>query len=80
MQVEESELPGVLIITPRVFPDDRGFFKETFQEKRYHEAGITVDFVQGQFLALGTWNPARAAFSNRTYTIKAGAMLAWLNL
>ncbi len=46
MQVEETELPGVILIEPRVFVDDRGFFKETYEKKRYSEAGVTVDFVQ----------------------------------
>ncbi len=46
MQVRETELPGVLIIEPRVFPDDRGYFKETYQKRRYAEAGIDVEMVQ----------------------------------
>ncbi|MDP2838168.1 MAG: dTDP-4-dehydrorhamnose 3,5-epimerase, partial [Candidatus Moranbacteria bacterium] len=38
---------GLLIIEPDVFADERGFFMETFQEKRYQEAlGITEHFVQ----------------------------------
>jgi len=46
MKVIETELPGVLIIDPKVFGDSRGFFKETFQAQRYREAGIEYDFVQ----------------------------------
>ena len=49
MKVEETELPGVLILTPRVFGDRRGFFKEIFHGERYKEAGITLDFVQDNF-------------------------------
>ncbi len=46
MIVSTTELPGVLLIEPKVFGDDRGFFVETFQTNRYAEAGITGPFVQ----------------------------------
>ncbi|HCT9233245.1 dTDP-4-dehydrorhamnose 3,5-epimerase [Alcaligenes sp. WGS1538] len=47
MNVIETALKGVLIIEPRVFGDERGFFKETFSAQRYRdEAGLTLDFVQ----------------------------------
>jgi len=41
-----TELPGVIIIEPRVFSDTRGFFFESYHAARYAEAGITVTFVQ----------------------------------
>jgi dTDP-4-dehydrorhamnose 3,5-epimerase len=41
-----TELPGVIIIEPRVFSDARGFFFESYNAPRYAEAGITVTFVQ----------------------------------
>ncbi len=46
MKVIETKLPGVLIIEPKVYGDDRGFFKEIFQENRYREAGVDMPFVQ----------------------------------
>jgi len=47
MKVTETNLPGVVIIEPRVFDDDRGFFQEVFNEERYRvEAGISEKFVQ----------------------------------
>lgn len=46
MDVRETDLPGVLVIEPRVFVDNRGFFKETYQKRRYGEAGIAAEFVQ----------------------------------
>lgn len=46
MKVTETRLPGVLIIEPKVFGDQRGFFLETFQAERYREAGIDLPFVQ----------------------------------
>ena len=46
MQVETTSLPGVLLIKPRIFHDDRGRFFESFQAKRYAEHGINLPFVQ----------------------------------
>jgi dTDP-4-dehydrorhamnose 3,5-epimerase len=46
MNVIPTEIPGVLVIEPKVFSDTRGFFKETYQRTRYAEAGIAVEFVQ----------------------------------
>lgn len=47
MKVIESKLDGCVIIEPEVFGDDRGFFLETYQAKKYAElAGITLPFVQ----------------------------------
>jgi dTDP-4-dehydrorhamnose 3,5-epimerase len=46
MKVTETELPGILLIEPKVFGDARGFFMETWSRSRYAEAGIPVDFVQ----------------------------------
>ncbi len=46
MQILETTLPGVLLIEPRVFNDDRGFFFESYSEKRAWDAGLQVKFVQ----------------------------------
>ena len=46
MDVQETILPGVLIIKPKVFCDNRGEFLETFQEKKYKDIGIKYNFVQ----------------------------------
>lgn len=46
MKIIETELPGVLIIEPQVFRDERGFFLESFHAERYREAGIDMAFVQ----------------------------------
>jgi dTDP-4-dehydrorhamnose 3,5-epimerase len=47
MKVTESDLPGVLIIEPKMHGDERGFFAETFHMERYRElAGIELPFVQ----------------------------------
>lgn len=47
MKVIPTEIPDVLLIEPRVFEDDRGFFFESFNEKVFTEkTGITPKFVQ----------------------------------
>jgi dTDP-4-dehydrorhamnose 3,5-epimerase len=46
MQFIPTSLPGILLIEPRVFADERGFFMETFQARKFAEAGISVEFVQ----------------------------------
>ncbi|OKY75612.1 MAG: dTDP-4-dehydrorhamnose 3,5-epimerase [Desulfobulbaceae bacterium DB1] len=49
MHVIETELSGVVILEPRVFEDNRGFFMETYHKEKYEKAGITVAFVQDNF-------------------------------
>jgi len=46
VKVQPTILPGVLIIEPRVFKDERGFFLESFQQERYQKIGIKQPFVQ----------------------------------
>lgn len=46
MKVEKTEIEGVLILEPDVFGDDRGWFMESYNKNRFHEAGIEADFVQ----------------------------------
>lgn len=46
MQFEPTRIPEVILIKPKVFGDSRGYFLETWQEKRFAEAGIAAKFVQ----------------------------------
>lgn len=46
MQIEQTSLPGVVLITPRRFGDDRGFFSEVYNREKMAEAGLDVEFVQ----------------------------------
>lgn len=46
MLVSETQLPGVLLIEPKVFGDERGYFLETWSSTRYKDHGVSVDFVQ----------------------------------
>ncbi|MGB0554515.1 MAG: dTDP-4-dehydrorhamnose 3,5-epimerase [Alphaproteobacteria bacterium] len=49
MKVTPTALPEVLLIEPRVFPDARGHFYESWVGPRYQEAGIDAPFVQDNF-------------------------------
>lgn len=46
MIIETTSLPGVLLIKPDVFGDSRGYFLESWNCRRYAEAGLDRDFVQ----------------------------------
>jgi dTDP-4-dehydrorhamnose 3,5-epimerase len=46
MKVIPTALAGVVIIEPRVFGDERGFFLETWNEKSFADAGLNMKFVQ----------------------------------
>lgn len=46
MLIQQTDLPGVLLIEPKVFGDERGYFLETWSAQRYSEQGLGVDFVQ----------------------------------
>ncbi len=46
MEVEKTSIDGVLLLKPKVFGDERGYFVETWQQKRYAELGIDLPFVQ----------------------------------
>jgi dTDP-4-dehydrorhamnose 3,5-epimerase len=43
---QQADLPGVVIIEPKVFADARGFFVETFKQSDFHAAGMPAGFVQ----------------------------------
>jgi dTDP-4-dehydrorhamnose 3,5-epimerase len=46
MKITRSEISGVVVIEPKVFGDERGYFVETYAAERYKEAGVPLDFVQ----------------------------------
>jgi dTDP-4-dehydrorhamnose 3,5-epimerase len=46
LNVSETDLPGVLIIEPRVFGDDRGWFMETFNATVFAKHGLPTEFPQ----------------------------------
>jgi len=46
MNIITTPIEGVLIVEPVVYGDNRGFFMETFHQKRYKKSGIHRDFIQ----------------------------------
>jgi dTDP-4-dehydrorhamnose 3,5-epimerase len=46
LNVIETSLPGVLVLEPEVFADERGFFMETYRADRFRQLGIDANFVQ----------------------------------
>ncbi len=46
LSFETTDLPGVLVIVPKVFADDRGFLMETFKRSEFEAAGLRLPFVQ----------------------------------
>ena len=43
------KIPDVILVEPQVFPDERGFFTETFKESIFKENGINTKFVQDNY-------------------------------
>jgi dTDP-4-dehydrorhamnose 3,5-epimerase len=46
MKIAKTPIEGLLILEPRVFTDERGFFLEAFRQNQFQEAGIPFSFVQ----------------------------------
>ena len=46
MELVKTNIPEVLLIEPKVFKDDRGYFLELFSNERYEKSGVTGNFVQ----------------------------------
>jgi dTDP-4-dehydrorhamnose 3,5-epimerase len=46
MTITETIIPGVLLLEPKVFSDERGYFFESYSKRTLLEAGIDIDFVQ----------------------------------
>lgn len=46
MQITPTSIPDVLVITPKIYTDDRGFFLESYHEEQYNNAGIKGPFIQ----------------------------------
>lgn len=46
MKIQPTEIPDVLLVEPRVFRDDRGFFLETYHAEKCRQGGLDATFVQ----------------------------------
>ena len=51
MDIIETTCPDVLLLQPRVFEDERGFFMETFRQSFFDDLGLNVQFVQENYSA-----------------------------
>ena len=49
MKIEETSLPGVLLITPKIYSDNRGTFWETWNQKAFESAGLPTSWVQDNY-------------------------------
>jgi dTDP-4-dehydrorhamnose 3,5-epimerase len=55
MRFSKTTLPDVIIVEPRLFKDDRGFFMETWEARKFAEAGIDLPFVQDNHSVSKQW-------------------------
>ena len=46
MEIEELEIPGVYVLTPKVFEDYRGYYMESYSKKTLEKLGFDIEFVQ----------------------------------
>jgi dTDP-4-dehydrorhamnose 3,5-epimerase len=49
MKIDKTALPGVLVLTPTIYRDDRGAFSETFNLRQIVDAGLPGNWVQDNF-------------------------------
>jgi dTDP-4-dehydrorhamnose 3,5-epimerase len=49
MKIRETSLPGVLVLTPAIYRDERGSFSETFNRRRIEEVGLPGEWPQDNF-------------------------------
>ena len=55
MKFVNTPIAGVIVIEPKVFGDDRGFFMETWQAEKFKAAGVDVNFVQDNHSRSAQW-------------------------
>jgi len=55
MKVLPTSIPDVVVIEPRTFQDERGFFMETWQLQKFSAAGIDAKFVQANHSSSRQW-------------------------
>jgi dTDP-4-dehydrorhamnose 3,5-epimerase len=67
MDVQTTEIAGLLIFKPKIFGDARGFFLETYNRERYRQAGLTEDFVQDN-MSLSRKGVLRGLHFQKPYT------------
>lgn len=75
MEVIKTGIEGVVVIEPRIFKDERGYFFESFSQREFNEKVMPVNFVQDNESMSIVWRDAWVAFSaNALYAEQAGAL------
>jgi len=46
MDIRTTAIPGVVVVTPRIFRDERGFFTESYSKRTFEAAGLVYDLIQ----------------------------------
>ena len=68
-----TKIPDLYIIEPKVFGDDRGYFMESYSQKDFAEAGLTMTFVQDNESKSRKGVLRGLTLPNKTYTRKTCA-------
>ena len=76
MEVLQTGIPGLVVIQPKVFPDNRGFFLETYSRRAFAAAGLDYDFVQDNHARSGPKGVLRGLHFQRPPS--AQAKLVWV--
>ncbi len=76
MRVTETGLPGLLLLEPKVFQDERGFFLESWHRDTFAALGIHADFVQDNHARAGQAGVLRGLHFQRPP--RAQAKLVWV--
>jgi dTDP-4-dehydrorhamnose 3,5-epimerase len=72
-----TPIEGLIIIEPRVFSDERGFFMETYSEKEYRNGWITAHFVQDNHSKSAKWVLRGLHFQTEHTQAKLVRVTAW---
>jgi dTDP-4-dehydrorhamnose 3,5-epimerase len=76
VNILRCELQGLLILEPKVFGDPRGYFMETWNQRRYTEAGFPANFVQDNLSFSGRGTLRGLHFQNPSPQSKLVSVLA----
>lgn len=76
MEVSQTGIPGLVVLKPKVFGDNRGFFLETYSRKAFAAAGLEYDFVQDNHACSGPKGVLRGLHFQRPPA--AQAKLVWV--
>lgn len=82
MEFQPTSIPNVILITPRMFGDQRGIFQETYHREKFRLGGIDVTLVQDNHSrsTRGVLRIPRDCISDSTASGKAGARAAGRDL